>query len=155
MADLELDDLASTAGDHSAARGVFGQWSGDGLAQTLVRFELMIESVRSPEIAEVLDEHRSRFAKLAESAGFVDLAQSAGSSTGIRFTAREFVAVLAGLQFAEITTGEKVLDKAMVWLLSQSNAGDTSPHGDGHESDTPPSQSHGTEDSARHHEGIA
>lgn len=146
MADLELADLGAIAGDHSAARGVFAQWSGDGLAQTLVRFELMIEAVRSPQVAEVLDENRSRFAALAESSGV---------GAGIGFTAREFVAVLAGLQFAEITTGEKVLDKAMVWLLSQSSAGDIVSPGDGCESGTSPSKSSDTGDGARHHEGIA
>ncbi|MGC0363793.1 AcrR family transcriptional regulator [Rhodococcus sp. 27YEA15] len=155
MADLELGDLAATAGDHAAAPSVFRQWSGDGLAQTLVRFELMIEAVRSPQVAEVLDENRSRFAALAESAGFVALTESAGPGSGIGFTAREFVAMLAGLQFAEITTGEKVLDKTMAWLLSQPGAVDTVSHDDGRAADTPPSQSHGTGDGARHHGGIA
>lgn len=110
MADIELADLDAETGD--SAQNAFGKWSSEGLAQTLTRFELMIEAVRSPQIASALDEQRARFAALADASGVAD-------ATG--FTGRELVAVLAGLQFAEITTGEEILGKAIDWLTTQAD----------------------------------
>lgn len=107
MADRELEDLEAGARSESPS-DVFDKWGTDGLAQTLARFELMIESVRSPQIAQALGDQRARFAAVAEHAGTAD---------GSGFTAREVVALLAGLQFAEITTGEKVLEKGLALLL--------------------------------------
>ena len=101
MADIELADLAEDAED------AFGKWSSDGLSQTLTRFELMIESVRSPAIAEALHEQRGRFADVADASGAVH-----------GYSGRELVALLAGLQFAEITTGEKILEKTLRLLPS-------------------------------------
>jgi DNA-binding transcriptional regulator YbjK len=108
MADLELADL-ETASDTAAPHDAFGKWSSEGLAQTLTRFELMIEAVRSPQVAKTLDEQRMRFAALVDASGVAE---------AVGFTSRELVAILAGLQFAEITTGEEILSKATSRLLS-------------------------------------
>lgn len=108
MADLELADLDAAAAG-GTAQDAFGKWASEGLAQTLTRFELMIEAVRSPQVARALGEQRARFAALTDSPGL-------DGSSG--FTGAELVAVLAGLQFAEITTGERVLEKALPWLLA-------------------------------------
>ncbi|VFA98927.1 Uncharacterised protein [Nocardia cyriacigeorgica] len=110
MADLELADLDAAEGSATSA---FDKWAAGGLSQTLTRFELMIEGVRSPRVAKALEEQRARFAALAES-----------SAVAIPFglTSPELVAVFAGLQFAEITTGEKVLEKALTWIATRDDA---------------------------------
>ncbi|MDJ0363111.1 hypothetical protein [Rhodococcus sp. H29-C3] len=106
MADTELCDLAS-ATDSASAAAAFNRWSDQGLAQTLARFELMIEAVRSPGVATVLNRQRARFTSLAEHSEIIE-------PTG--FTGGELTAILAGMQFAEITTGEKVLHKVLALL---------------------------------------
>ncbi|MFC9981157.1 TetR/AcrR family transcriptional regulator [Gordonia sp. NPDC127522] len=99
MADQELADLdaAQAEGNGTAA---FDQWAREGREQTLARLELMLEGVREPVVAAALASQRARFAAYASKAG---VAERVGLS------ADQLVALLAGVQFAEVTTGQPLL----------------------------------------------
>ncbi|MFJ9367043.1 hypothetical protein ACIRRA_21825 [Nocardia sp. NPDC101769] len=79
--------------------------------RTLARFGFRLEGVRSPDVARTLRDQRERF---------IDLAESTAASRDLPLTSGQFVGLMLGLQFAELSTGEKLLDDVLTWLYPNS-----------------------------------
>ncbi|WP_458683822.1 TetR/AcrR family transcriptional regulator [Prescottella equi] len=109
MADLELAQLKALEGlpSEMVPAAAFSIWSSDGLDQTLVRLEMMIESVRNPTVRQILADHRHRF---------VEYAGQQESVPELPFTPAQIIALMAGVQFAEITTGEDIMSVLLALL---------------------------------------
>ena len=106
LAERDLDDLALTDTRPGAAADLMSMWTHTDPDRFRARVEITVEATRDPEIARILAEGRARIIDFVEQAR-----QGAPPEThgALALTSSQLVALLAGLQWAEYTTGEELI----------------------------------------------